>query len=370
MRVEDSGLKKFVTLYFSSTFILLALIFILIYYMQKTTITNLHISNMKNFSFNLSSKIINAHMSHKKLDFNTLKDDRYRFALYSKDNKVIFGDRLKDDLITITDKSPLGHLGVSYIKVQSYGLKEEIDRLKRYLIGGFIISYIIISIIGYYLSSLFMKPIKETRDRIDRFIRATTHEINTPITAIMMCANKDALKSEKNIQRLYISAKRVSDLYKDLTYLFLEDSSRKEKQILDLSSSIKEELDYYKVIASQKKITINCDLDKSKAYINQEDFKRLFSNLISNAIKYNKIEGSIDITLKNNILTIKDSGIGIERNKIGDIFKRYYRANSNSGGFGMGLSIVKKIADENGIKIDLSSKKGETTFILTFKPTT
>ena len=185
-----------------------------------------------------------------------------------------------------------------------------------------------------------------------------------------MCANKDALKSEKNIQRLYISAKRVSKLYNDLTYLFLEDNSNRTKKILEISKYIKEELDYYKVIASQKKITINCKLDNSKTYINEDDLKRLFSNLISNAIKYNKIGGKIDIELKNNRLKIIDTGIGIQKSKIEDIFKRYYRANSNSGGFGMGLSIVKKIADENGIKIDLNSKKGETTFILTFKPTT
>ena len=102
--------------------------------------------------------------------------------------------------------------------------------------------------------------------------------------------------------------------------------------------------------------------------INKDDFIRIFNNLISNAIKYNKIGGTIEISLQNNILKISDTGIGIEKNKLEDIYKRYYRATQEQGGFGIGLNIVNKICKIYNIKINVESQinKG-TSFTLLFK---
>ncbi|MBD3830652.1 MAG: HAMP domain-containing histidine kinase [Arcobacter sp.] len=92
-------------------------------------------------------------------------------------------------------------------------------------------------------------------------------------------------------------------------------------------------------------------------------FIKTIDNLISNAIKYNKRKGIVDIKLLENSLTVKDSGIGIESEKIQYIFDRYSRFNSNEGGFGIGLSIVKNIIDEYGMKIDVKSQINEGTSI-------
>jgi two-component system OmpR family sensor kinase len=79
------------------------------------------------------------------------------------------------------------------------------------------------------------------------------------------------------------------------------------------------------------------------------------------------MKGSIFIELKNNTLTIKDTGIGIEEKKINDIFNRYFRATTQSGGFGIGLNIVKNITTQYNIDIQVDSKVNEgTTFILKF----
>lgn len=88
---------------------------------------------------------------------------------------------------------------------------------------------------------------------------------------------------------------------------------------------------------------------------------------MSNAIKYNKQKGNIEIALSKNILIIKDSGIGIDKNKIEDIFTRFYRATSQSGGFGIGLNIVKNICDKYSIKFDVKSKINQgSTFTFNF----
>lgn len=94
---------------------------------------------------------------------------------------------------------------------------------------------------------------------------------------------------------------------------------------------------------------------------------RLIDNLLSNAIKYSDVKDSISITLKDNVLKVKDTGIGIDKKVQADIFRRYQRANEERGGFGIGLSIVLSICKTYKIKLGLESKKGEgSTFVLTF----
>ena len=80
------------------------------------------------------------------------------------------------------------------------------------------------------------------------------------------------------------------------------------------------------------------------------------------------MHGKIKITLKDATLTIEDDGIGIEKHKIKEIFNRFYRATSVTGGFGIGLSIVSSICQTYKIHIDVDSKVDEgTTFKLNFK---
>ncbi len=87
----------------------------------------------------------------------------------------------------------------------------------------------------------------------------------------------------------------------------------------------------------------------------------LFGNLISNAIKYSMPNSKIDIHLKEGLFSICDEGIGIEEEKLMQIFERYNRQTEYAGGFGIGLSIVKKVSQEYGIGIEVRSEKGKGT---------
>jgi two-component system OmpR family sensor kinase len=93
----------------------------------------------------------------------------------------------------------------------------------------------------------------------------------------------------------------------------------------------------------------------------------LFGNLISNAIKYSMPESTITIRFKKGVFTIQDEGIGIAQEKLSKIFERYNRQSDYAGGFGIGLSIVQKIAKEYGITVDVQSEKEKgTCFTLVF----
>lgn len=85
----------------------------------------------------------------------------------------------------------------------------------------------------------------------------------------------------------------------------------------------------------------------------------MIDNLISNAIKYNKKGGVISIILKANFLSIVDTGCGISKSNLNHIFERYTRFNKEQGGFGIGLSLVKKICNDNGIKITCKSVENQ-----------
>ena len=173
--------------------------------------------------------------------------------------------------------------------------------------------------------------------------------------------------SSKQIERIRYSANRLSEIYKDLTYIFLENIEVKVAEELELSKIIKEQIDSFEPIFSRKKLKIKIELEDTLYKMNKDDFIRLFNNLFSNAIKYNKINGDIEVILKDKKLSIKDSGIGIDKNKIKDIFKRYYRATNQSGGFGLGLNIVNMICQTYKIKIEVESIENQgTTFIIYF----
>ena len=352
---------------------------VLYYQNEKILYYDLTKSNMQNEVSKISSEIILSHMSGNKFDKEKLLEtENYKISFYDKNQNKIFGNLdenidfskkiidTKNSFILVDD-SVLGHLDIYYIALKENMYFKKIEELKLNIISIFFIIYLIIALIGFYLAKLFLRPIREERVKLNNFIKDTTHELNTPISAILMSTENKNL-SEKQIERVRISAKRVSEIYSDLTYLFLENKETiKNIQEFNLRDLISEQMEYLDLIATKKRVKINKSIEDFDYKIDKDDFIRIFNNLVSNAIKYNKMGGIIDISLQNNILKISDSGIGIEKDKINDIYKRYYRATNEQGGFGIGLNIVSYICSFYKIKIIVDSQinKG-TTFSLTF----
>ena len=93
----------------------------------------------------------------------------------------------------------------------------------------------------------------------------------------------------------------------------------------------------------------------------------LINNLLGNAIKYSHPNSTITIKLSEKEFIIEDKGIGIAKEKLNSIFKRFERANSYAGGFGVGLNIVDSIVKEYGFKVAINSIEGVgTTIIVSF----
>ena len=334
---------------------------------------------MQNNLSKLSSNIILSHMSNTKFDTsNLLKNQDYKIAFYDYNKKKSFGnlDRAIDldkkviemnNSLILVDDSTLGHLGIFYLAIEDNSYHKKIYDLKIDILLFFCLVYLFIAIIGFYLAKLFLKPIKEERIKLNNFIKDTTHELNTPISAIMMSTESPNL-NEKKIERIRLSAQRVSEIYKDLTYIFLQDKSKNRNiQSHNLKKLIEEQLEYFIPLANKKRVEIICNMEDYTYDIDKDDFIRVINNLVSNALKYNKVNGKIYLSLKDNILKVEDTGIGIKKDKLDDIFKRYYRATNEQGGFGLGLNIVNDICKEYNIKTEVSSiHQKSTTFQLKF----
>jgi len=330
----------------------------------------------------LSSKIVMKAMQEKKNSFNTrefletLKHCRFKVGYYDKDEFPLyteieevarfdtgfFVDNMKCYTVT-EDKSE--HLGVHYIVLKESDLANSLHELRIKIIGYLVFSFILMGIVGYFLGRLFLEPVREQIESLDKFISDTTHELNTPISAILMTIQSLKGVEPKKMKRLEASAKRLSTMYGSLTYRLEGGVEPSEK--LCLATIVEERIEFIKELIDSKRLSIELNLAPTKVTMPKRSVYRLIDNLISNAIKYSDVGGAINISLKNNVLKVQDRGIGIDEKMQEDIFRRYYRANDERGGFGIGLNIVLSICKKYKIKLGLESEKGEgSTFILTF----
>ncbi|WP_172802464.1 sensor histidine kinase [Poseidonibacter parvus] len=379
---EKRTFIRFFGLYLGGSFILMTIIALLYYQNEKKLYFDLAKTKMQNVVSNISSQIISTHMNGNTLDLKQfLKTDIYKISFFDKDKKKIVGnfdDKIDfnkeiiqhDQHFILVNNSTYGHLGVHYIAIEENLFFKTLKKLKVDILVLFLVIYSIISLMGFFLAKLFLKPIKDERKKLNNFIKDTTHELNTPISAILMSSESNEL-TKKQVQRIQLAAHRVSEIYKDLTYVFLEDQEEiKELPIILLNQTIPNQLKYFEVLSEKKKIELSCEIEEVDFKIIENDFIRLFNNIVSNAIKYNKAHGKVKIELKNNTLIVTDTGIGIEEKKIKDIFNRYYRATKEQGGFGIGLNIVQNICLKYDIKYNIDSKLNEgTTFSFYFKTT-
>ncbi|WP_309496212.1 HAMP domain-containing sensor histidine kinase [Sulfurovum sp.] len=381
---ERKSLFRFLALYLSSVFILLVIIGYLFFENNRASMKSAMKFEMMYQGRMISSSIVMKAMTMPKdLKPFALKPylkelDHCRFDVgyYDKDKKPIFtqidgfkgfdkeffekGERCYSVVV-----DPSDHLGVHYIVLQENELSLALKELRIRIISYLILSFLLMGIVGYFLGRLFLRPVREQIESLDRFISDTTHELNTPISAILMTIQSLNGVEPKKMKRLEASAKRLSTMYSTLTYRLEGNEAVSEE--LCFATIIETRVEYVKELIDSKRLSIALDLEPTNIYMPKESAHRLIDNLLSNAIKYSNVGDSITLTLKENIFKIQDTGIGIDEKVQEDIFKRYQRANEERGGFGIGLNIVLAICKKYKIRLGLKSKKGEgSTFILTF----
>ncbi len=227
-----------------------------------------------------------------------------------------------------------------------------------------------------------------------QFTANVSHELKTPLTSISGFAEilKNGGTDEKTTKdfasTIYEESQRMISLVNDIIKLSKldEKSISMEKEPIELLDLSKEIVKILSASAKTKNVTLKVQGDPGKIYGVQPVIYEMIYNLIDNAIKYNKQNGTVEITVKDEKLnpventdsfskkttiSVRDTGIGIPKNEQDRVFERFYRVDKSRskelGGTGLGLSIVKHAAKYHNATISLSSKEGEgSTFTVTF----
>ncbi|MGN0610334.1 MAG: sensor histidine kinase [Ruminiclostridium sp.] len=211
------------------------------------------------------------------------------------------------------------------------------------------------------------------------FFANAGHELKTPLTAISgfaeLLENGLVPKDKKDyyIGKILTESKRMSTIISDI----LEISSLENKTVIEevtecrlseICTAVKECLE---PAAQAKNVTINISGEGFSVRAAYKHIYELVENIVSNAVKYNKEGGKVDITLRNvgeiGCIYVQDNGIGIPKDSLGRVFERFYRVDkgrsTKEGSTGLGLSIVKHIVNCYGGTVTLDSELGKGTLV-------
>lgn len=260
--------------------------------------------------------------------------------------------------------------GYLYTFIEGEDVSKDLLIIRLKVLFFALASFFTIALVSYFLVKIALKPLESKIKTLNAFIKDFTHEINTPLSVILLSIERleqqyKALDETKFV-RMKLAAKTLSQTYSDLIFYTFPDTISNEEERIVMKEAIAERLEYFKLFFEQKKINVSVNLQSDETiFASKSKINKMLDNLISNAIKYNKKGGSIAVNLKDRILSIKDSGCGIDEANLKKIFERYARFNKDQGGFGIGLSLVQAICKEYHIDITCHSKLHEgSEFVL------
>ena len=379
---EKKTLLGFLLLYSVLSLVILGFIAFLYYKFQKELMLSQKRVELQSYSNDLISRLKDLHINFDKYKYYP-RDERFNSAIYDSDGVLIFST-LSSDRVNLNDvvytsnnyihfieEPDAYYLGAKYVILEIKDDQQWLEDVKNKIIIFMTLGFLVMLLLGFFLLKLFLKPMKDALHLLDRFIKDTTHELNTPISAIV--ANIELIdiekledeKLKKKIKRIDIGAKTVSNIYQDLTYLALNNKIISKNETLNLSNIVHQRVEYFKTLADVKKIELISDIkDNISLFADANKISKLIDNILSNAIKYNKINGSINVALQKNSLSIEDSGKGIPQEKIDLMFNRYSRFDESVGGFGIGLNIVSMICKEYHLDIQIQSELQKGTKVI------
>jgi len=207
-------------------------------------------------------------------------------------------------------------------------------------------------------------------------VQQLSHDLKSPLTPIKIIVNALGRKidgdaeDQRAISTVMGEVERLQSIISHLDFIAEMNAESNylptKQELFDLGSLMTEVVNLFEWQAKESGITLSCQIpsDIEAVHGDAERIKRALINLINNSIKYTLHGGKVDVTAvqTNGTVTVSvtDNGIGIPESDISLIFKPFYRSDNaqtmGKGGIGLGMTIVKRIIDEHGGKIDIQSK--------------
>lgn len=245
------------------------------------------------------------------------------------------------------------------------------------LLLGFPLALLGVGSASWVLAGLAMQPIYESYQQIQRFTGDAAHELRTPLAAIraMVESTLRLKRIEEGEARETLNAvlrqnQRLSELATDLLLLSRMERGiempRKPCCLNDIVADVEEEL---AALAVQERVSLRVEIPEAAVEVlgDEGQLYRSIANLVANGIQYTPEGGTVTVRLAEMapfaVVEVDDTGIGIAQADRDRVFDRFYRVQSdrsrNTGGAGLGLSIVKAIARSHQGKITLDSEVGK-----------
>lgn len=289
--------------------------------------------------------------------------------------------------------SKLTHKGtvVGYLQLQLSTAKRT-ELTKEFLLtmaymGPFVL--IGFGLCGYFVSGIAAKPIEQLVGTLQRLVADAGHELNTPASIVQARAQSLERKLakhgqvENDLKIIANSAERMGYIVKNLMLLAELDSKDNQsgslfnqkslsKSTTDLGEQIATVVSDFRDRFSEKKITLEIDtheidtINHANVNTDSQSLQCILTNLLENALKYTEPDGRVSISCRLSAndarIMVHDTGIGIPAEDLNKIYDRFFRVdrsrNRASGGAGLGLSIVKAIAERAGGSVLVNSTLG------------
>lgn len=251
--------------------------------------------------------------------------------------------------------------------------EETTDRFQGTILLGDIVGLLLIGGASYLLAGRTLRPIRQALEDQRRFSSDASHELRTPL-AIMQSQSEVALRNAGSTNeelRSVISSgleesKRMTHLVEDLLAVARSEQGIKKTERVDLEKILLPAIDSIRIRAAEKRIVIDERLEDAAVSADGSAIYRAFLNVLDNAVSYTEPEGSLSVVLTKSsgdaVITVKDTGIGISKADLPNIFKRFYKADVarsyRPGSPGLGLAIVSEIIASHGGTVSVDSKVG------------
>lgn len=206
-----------------------------------------------------------------------------------------------------------------------------------------------------------------------QFIRYAIHETHTPLSVIMANIELFSMNEGRNryLAKIEAAVKNIFSIYDDLSYLVKKDQIEYPPKAIDLGEYVGKRLEFFDEVALFSNLSFRYNKPEFPAWIqfNETKLQRVIDNNLTNAIKYTKSGEIIHVGVN---CSVEECRFWVESRsqKIHDaqkIFEAYYRERKKTDGFGLGLSLVKSICDEENVAIEIESNDNSTRFEYRFK---
>ena len=262
------------------------------------------------------------------------------------------------------------------IKTQELFIEKEKSKTNKVLFISIIVGLSLVAIALYFwLKKRSKESLEKAKSKIFQNI---VHEIRTPLTLIVgpLAMLRSEYENDKNRSQFYMILENSKKLVALVEELLLAANLEKEiytiKHVMGDIVLFSESLVYnYNSLARKAdvKISFTANVPESNILFAANAYEKIVNNLVSNAIKYNKPDGLVEVKLdvlkSHIILTVRDTGIGLNKDEKKKIFERFYRSETKKAenGFGIGLAIVKELVDLQQGEIKIESEPGLGTKI-------